>query len=294
MHDLAITNQDKALCWLFTGAIFFAMRSCEYLKTGTPERDKRTNILCLRNLVFKKEGRIIKHTSQHLASSELVIITFEFQKNTKRNKSVHMFATNDKLLNPVKAWGKTIQRILSSVPNASQDTKVCSFWTGTNTILLDANTARTKIRVIVRIIGDEVLGFGADDVGLHSIRSGGAMAMFLSGVCDIIIQRVGRWESLAFLEYIRSQIESFTLGVSQKMLENENFHHLNAKESKSPWKKHHDEDETKEGSGVSKVPYSVHFSKGVLLTPVEEEEHLQTEGKPQKGMEDGALSLTGN
>ena len=29
------------------------------------------------------------------------------------------------------------------------------------------------------------------------------MAMFLSGVATIIIQRVSRWESDAFMEYIR-------------------------------------------------------------------------------------------
>ena len=57
------------------------------------------------------------------------------------------------------------------------------------------------------------------------------MAMFLSGVCKIIIQRVGRWSSFAFLEYIREQVDCFTVGVSQKMLEHEDFYHLNEKES---------------------------------------------------------------
>jgi len=63
----------------------------------------------------------------------------------------------------------------------------------------------------VILIGKEVLGFTELEIGLHSIRSGGAMAMFLSGVSMIIIQRVGRWRSDAFLEYIRDQVESFTL-----------------------------------------------------------------------------------
>ena len=57
--------------------------------------------------------------------------------------------------------------------------------------------------------------------------------MFLSGVSEIIIRRVGRWSSEAFLEYIREQVETFTIDVSQKMLEYENFHHLNADEIKS-------------------------------------------------------------
>ena len=69
------------------------------------------------------------------------------------------------------------------------------------------------------LIGDYILGFSKDDIGLHSIRSGGAMAMFLSGTSIIIIMKVGRWSSEAFLEYIREQVETFTLGVSQGMLE---------------------------------------------------------------------------
>ena len=50
--------------------------------------------------------------------------------------------------------------------------------------------------------------------------------MFLAGVATLIIQRVGRWESDAFMEYIREQVESFTAGVSSKMITNEHFHHL--------------------------------------------------------------------
>ena len=41
---------------------------------------------------------------------------------------------------------------------------------------------RSKIRAAVELIGEAILGFKKDDVGLHSIWSGGAMAMFLSGV----------------------------------------------------------------------------------------------------------------
>ena len=53
--------------------------------------------------------------------------------------------------------------------------------------------------------------------------------MFLSGVSEIIIQCIGQWESFAFLEYIREQVENFTYGVSKKMLDNEKFHHINEK-----------------------------------------------------------------
>ena len=86
-----------------------------------------------------------------------------------------------------------------------------------------------KIKGIVELMGEKVLGFTKDDVGLHSVRSGGAMAMFLSGVSEIIIQRIGRWERFAFLDYIREQVEDFTQGVSKKMLQVEQYQHINEK-----------------------------------------------------------------
>ena len=39
--ELATTEKDSALAWLFIGATFFAMRSCEYLKTNRNKSSKR-------------------------------------------------------------------------------------------------------------------------------------------------------------------------------------------------------------------------------------------------------------
>ena len=93
--------------------------------------------------------------------------------------------------------------------------------------MITGEYVRSRLRSVVTLIGEEDLGFTKDDIGLHSIRSGGAMAMFLSGTSVIIIQRVGRWSSEAFLEYIREQVESFTLDVSKNMLKFEEFLNLN-------------------------------------------------------------------
>ena len=56
MLDISDSSRDKALSWLLIGAIFFAMRSCEYLKTA-PEESKRTKMIRLRNIVFKKNSK---------------------------------------------------------------------------------------------------------------------------------------------------------------------------------------------------------------------------------------------
>jgi hypothetical protein len=124
--EVSETPWQQATSWLLIGAIFFAMRSCKYLNTNTPKADRRTKILRLRNIIFKKNGITIAHSAQGLEEADIVMIIFEFQKNDKRDIQVHMFQTSDRVLNPVIAWAKTVKRIWG-YPDASDDSKVCSF-----------------------------------------------------------------------------------------------------------------------------------------------------------------------
>jgi hypothetical protein len=258
MHSIASSKWEHATTWLLTGAIFFAMRSCEYLETNANEASRRTKILRLKNITFKThDGRLLRADSQaqDLESSELVIVTFEFQKNDKRDVQVHMFRTNDNILNPVVAWAKTVLRV-RSYKDTTMDSKVCTFLQDSNLSCIHSDHARIWLRSTTDLIGDSALGFTKDAVGLHSIRSGGAMAMFMSGISTVIIQRIGRWSSEAFLEYIRDQIESFTLGVSQKMIEVSDFHHLSS-QSTDPTKLNNE-------NGPDQVPIQVAFSQLAL------------------------------
>ena len=88
------------------------------------------------------------------------------------------------------------------------------------------------------------------------------MAMFLSGVVTIIIQRVGRWESDEFMEYIREQVETFTVGVSKKMLTHQEYYHLNRTEED---KNQSQTAPTLERNGDPlEIPHSAYVSKQVL------------------------------
>ena len=66
-------------------------------------------------------------------------------------------------------------------------------------------------------IREDVLHIKKSEIGTHLIRSGAAMAMFLSdcSVCQIMM--IGRWSSSAFLRYIRKQVEQFSHNVSKQM-----------------------------------------------------------------------------
>jgi hypothetical protein len=98
--------------------------------------------------------------------------------------------TPDPLLCLVKAVAHIVVRVRSII-NSSDDTKLCSFLTTAGKVV-DINSAqvRARLRAVVTLIGEASLGLGfpAVETRLHSIRSGAAMAMFLSGVSTIIIQ----------------------------------------------------------------------------------------------------------
>ena len=48
----------------------------------------------------------------------------------------------------------------------------------------------------------------------HSLRIGGASAMAAAGLPDYLIQKMGRWKSLAFLMYIRLSKNAFDRAVA--------------------------------------------------------------------------------
>jgi hypothetical protein len=262
MLNLAISDRDKAVSWLLIGAIFFAMRSCEYLKTAA-ENKKRTKIIRIGNIVFKKDGKILHHKNDQLKYADLVQIKFIFQKNDRRDVCIHMFSSGDKVLCPVIAWANVVKRVLN-IPQSSENSEVCLFFDGTHSKLLRADHVRSRLRAIVELIGEENLGFRKEEIGLHSIRSGGAMAMFLSGTSVIIIMRVGRWSSEAFLEYIRDQVETFTLDVSKNMLQVEEFFNLNVHAKSKNTVHDENEKETISEDGPDSVPFSIRFNRLAL------------------------------
>ena len=231
MKTVALSPWDTATVHLLILDFFFCMRSCEFLSTRYAEESKRTKILHLKNFQFKKGRKFLSLTTSSLdalASSDIIIITFEFQKNDWRNHTVHMYSTDDNLLCPVRAGARVVKRVLS-IPGSTMNTKICTFMNSGGTIS-DINSAQVLpyIRTLIRAMGESNLGFTAEDTGLYGIHSGGAMAMFLANVSEVIIQRVGRWSSNAFLEYIREQVDTFTNGVSTKMLQNEHFQTIHA------------------------------------------------------------------
>jgi hypothetical protein len=127
---------------------------------------------------------------------------------------------------PVFAAAKIIQSIHSyNLPaDKFRDTQINFVKSGSTYYTIPSSVFLSKIRLVVRTLGHEKLGFHPEDVGTHSNRLGGAMGMFLAGTPIYTIMLMGRWLSDAFMRYICKQVLSLSHGIAAKMLTYEEYY----------------------------------------------------------------------
>jgi hypothetical protein len=62
------------------------------------------------------------------------------------------------------------------------------------------------------------------------------MAMYMAGILIFSIMLIGPWSSTAFLKYIRKEVQTFSHGISSKMLEVQSFKHIQNSTTPNPMK----------------------------------------------------------
>ena len=217
------TERNKAIGELIVGAFFYAMRSCEYLTVAAGER--KTKRLKLKNIRFFRNGTLIPHWDPLLTASDFVTVQFEDQKNGEKMDEITQQKSGDLVLCPVRAWASIIQRV-HRIPGSSSDTHVNAFYDNGKMHYISGKDVRNALRAAATIMGKDKLGFNANEIGTHSLRSGAALAMYLDEVPVYSIMLLGRWSSDAFLRYIRKQVEQFSHNISNRMIRHQHFTHV--------------------------------------------------------------------
>ena len=205
-------------------AHFWAMRLCEYAKVPKAEQSQ-TKQLCIRNIAFIKDSKILKHNSPSLHLADCVLITFKRQKNDRKANTVTQWRTADKLLCPVKIWALLVRRILSYIGN-NEHSPVSLAKHNNKIINVTGETITDLCHDGVVTMGETKLGILRSEIGTKSIRSGAVMATYLSRVPVFSVMLIGIWSSTAFLKYILKQVQEFLQGISSKMIEVQTFKHI--------------------------------------------------------------------
>jgi hypothetical protein len=217
-HPLIVATQQ-----LILQSFFFAMRSCEGFKVPRSE-ERRTLPLRRKDFKFLRNNKIVPHTSPFLHLADSVSVTFPYQKKDVKDDVVSQMNNRHPRLNPVVIAAGIVRRILAFSDN--EETPIYKYQRQDGKIGdVESGGARHFLRSFIRdFIDYKALGIILEDVGMHSIRTSAAMAMFLAEVPVYIIMLLGRWSSDAFLLYIRKSVVEFSHDISTKMIQRRLFY----------------------------------------------------------------------
>jgi hypothetical protein len=209
------TKLQWAIGQLTTIAIFFAMWSCEYLNV-TRAKKRGTDILCLCNLHFFKDGILIKYNNPHLEFSDCILITFEMQKKDKKNDTVMQMLVGNVNMCRVKIGAAIVCRI-RSYEGTNNDTPISAFWQFNRINRVTSKQVIAAMKDAIQAIGKDVLHIKKEEIRMHLIRLSTTMVMFLGNCSVCLIIMIGHWPSNAFLQYIQKQVKLFSHNVSKRM-----------------------------------------------------------------------------
>jgi hypothetical protein len=228
------SDLETAMGNLLTGALFFAMRSCEYTTTSTADGPKKTKIVTCEYVRFYKHSQsglleIPQHNPvTHLTTADCVSITFVSQKNGEKDVTITQYKSKNRL-DPVSTWARIVHSVLG-IKGTSLKSTVNTFCHPTSKKLVLITSAQTRafLKLSVAKLGAKRLGIDVKRVGTHSVRTSCAMLLYMAKVRTAAIMLLGRWKSDAFLLYLRRQVKEFTQGLSEAMASQPDMFHTTA------------------------------------------------------------------
>lgn len=210
-------------------AFYYLLRVGEY--TGKPSRNetKQTEQFKAKDVTFFKRdatGRLRqlpRNAEAHLImSADSATLKLDNQKNGWKGVCINHHANGDCYLCPVRALGRRILHIRTN--NGSQTSPLSAVCTaGLWEFVTHAHMSAGIKLAAAALDYPACKGIPIERVDTHSLRCGGANALALSGYKDREIQKMGRWRSATFLEYIREGLADFSQGMSTSMKRRFNF-----------------------------------------------------------------------
>ena len=214
-------------------AYFYLLRVGEYTYSAA---HKRTRPFTVADVTFWAGTTMVpNHSPRDLLLKTVTSATMSIlnQKNGKRNQSVNHHASHTDYC-PVRALIMRVSTIMANTANPN--TGISTYFPRTKYVSreLTAADVNRAIKHAVTALRLETNGLTPAQVGSHSLRAGGAMAMYLNGVPHDTIRKMGRWASDTFLMYVHEQISAVSEGVAIKMSNPIPFHNVLQNRSAQP------------------------------------------------------------
>jgi hypothetical protein len=214
---------DKAIGDLALIAFYYLLHIGEYTIKGKRNLTKQTVQFRVRDVTFFKRNvtQQLQQLSRQAPSSAIMTadsatLKLDNQKNGWKVVCVHQEANGKTVLCPVRALGRQYAHIIHNTHDNA--TFLSAFYImGARFDVMD-NNIRTSLKTAATLLSyPTTKGIPIDRIDTHWLHSGGANAHSLSGYRDREIQKMGRWRSATFKEYITEQLSCFSSGMSCNM-----------------------------------------------------------------------------
>ena len=214
---------DTAVGDLTMVAFYYLLRVGEYTIKGTRNSTKQTVQFKMEDVTFFKKNNTGKLCCLSRSAPEHMIMTadgatlkLDNQKNGWKGVCVYHEANGDPINCPVRALGRRIRHIRSG--NGDGKTFLSAYYVGGQRFDVTAEDVSRALKGAARALHyPTTKGIPIDRINTHSLRSGGANALALSGYTDTQIQKMGRWRGATFKEYIREELAVYSENMSRDM-----------------------------------------------------------------------------
>ena len=219
------SEAEKATGDLVLIAFYYLLRVGEYTTKSRRKLKKRTRQFLLRDLTFYKRGKggtmvvIPNYAPAHeIMAADAATLRISNQKNGHKGQCVHTWANVDNPEDcPIRALGRRAIHIRGH--SRTGGALLCSFWDEIGHGHVTNEMISFAVKYAAAALRYPDRGIPLSRVDTHSLRSGGACALALSGYKPHQIMKMGRWapKSTAFMEYIQNQLSTFSAGMSTNM-----------------------------------------------------------------------------
>ena len=226
------TIQTQTIGDLALIAFYYLLRIGEYTvkgrRTGT-NLSKQTVQFKLEDVKFfkkNKRGTLVclpnNAPEALIQTADSATLKLDNQKNGWKGVCVHQEANGEPFLCPVKALARRVLHLRDH--SSTRQTFLSTFYHKGSRFDVCGEDVSKSLKLAATILQyPSTRGIPIDRIDTHSLRSGGANALALSGYSDTQIQKMGRWKGATFKEYIREELACYSAGITTNMKRNFKF-----------------------------------------------------------------------
>ena len=208
---------DHAIGDLTMIAFYYLLRIGEYTTKGARNNSKQTKEFKLGDITFfSKDARGQLHCLPRDAPVDLILAAKGATMKLDNQKNVYQECNGDPIYCPVRALGRRYVHLQTQ--GATNHTIISAYYHAGQRFDVTSEHISTALKQAATALEYPLVkGIPIERINTHSLRSGGANALALSGYSDTQIQKMGCWRGATFKEYVQNELACFSSGMSRDM-----------------------------------------------------------------------------